>query len=162
MKKIVYALFSGGQMCVRMPRTGARPRFTMILSLKTLLCVGCGCFFGGMLRYLTSYIICTRWGITATDMPWHTLLINFGGCLFMGLFCGLASAGIIQSPNLRLALTAGLCGGYSTLAAFAFENTMLLRAGHYLTTGSYILASVIGSLVCFMAGYALANFAARS
>ena len=44
----------------------------MVLSLKTLLCVGCGCFFGGVLRYLTSYFICTRWGITATDMPWHT------------------------------------------------------------------------------------------
>ncbi|MDO5472979.1 MAG: CrcB family protein [Akkermansia sp.] len=134
----------------------------MILSLKTLLCVGGGCFLGGVLRYLTSYVVCTRWGISATDMPWHTLLINFGGCLFMGLFCGLATAGIIESPNLRLALTAGLCGGYSTLAAFAFENTMLLRSGHYLTTGSYILATMLGSLAFFAAGYACANFLARS
>ena len=79
----------------------------MVLSLKTLLCIGCGCFAGGVLRYLTSYYICTRWQISATDMPWHTLFINFGGCLFMGLFCGLATAGFIESPNLRLALTAG-------------------------------------------------------
>lgn len=134
----------------------------MILSFKTLLYVGCGCFLGGVLRYLTSYVICTRWGITATDMPWHTLLINFGGCLFMGLFCGLATAGIIQSPNLRLALTAGLCGGYSTLAAFAFENTMLLRSGLLLTTGSYILATMLGSLLFFAVGYAFAHFLARS
>lgn len=133
----------------------------MILSLKTLLCVGCGCFLGGVLRYLTSYFICTRWGITATDMPWHTLGINFGGCLFMGLFCGLATAGIIESPNLRLALTAGLCGGYSTLAAFAFENTTLLRAGQFLTAGSYILATLLGSLICFIAGYALAHLVSR-
>lgn len=129
----------------------------MVLSLKTLLCVGCGCFMGGVLRYLTSYFICTRWGITATDMPWHTLIINFGGCLFMGVFCGLATCGLIESPHLRLALTAGLCGGYSTLAAFAFENTMLLRSGQYLTTASYILATIVGSLLCFVAGYALAN-----
>lgn len=133
----------------------------MLLSLKTLLCVGGGCFLGGVLRYLTTYFICTRWGITATDMPWHTLLINFGGCLFMGLFCGLATAGFIESPNLRLALTAGLCGGYSTLAAFAFENTMLLRAGQYLTSGSYILVTLLGSMVCFVAGYALANCLTR-
>lgn len=133
----------------------------MLLSLKTLLCVGCGCFLGGVLRYLTTYFICTRWGITATDMPWHTLLINFGGCLFMGLFCGLATAGFIESPNLRLALTAGLCGGYSTLTAFAFENTMLLRAGQYLTSGSYILVTLLGSMVCFVAGYALANCLTR-
>lgn len=129
----------------------------MILSLKTILSVGCGCFIGGVLRYLTSYYICTRWGITATDMPWHTLFINFAGCLFMGLFCGLATAGLIESPHLRLALTAGLCGGYSTLAAFAFENTMLLRAGQFLTTGSYIVATLLGSLICFIAGYAAAH-----
>lgn len=109
------------------------------------------------MRYLTSYYICTRWGITATDMPWHTLIINFAGCLFMGLFCGLATAGLIESPHLRLALTAGLCGGYSTLAAFAFENTMLLRAGQFLTTGSYIVATLLGSLICFIAGYAAAH-----
>lgn len=125
------------------------------------MCVGCGCFMGGVLRYLSSYFICTRWGITATDMPWHTLCINFGGCLFMGLFCGLATAGIIESPNLRLALTAGLCGGYSTLAAFAFENTTLLRAGHFMTAGSYIFATLAGSLVCFVLGYMAANFACR-
>ena len=134
----------------------------MVLSLKTLLCVGCGCFAGGVLRYLTSYFICTRWGITAADMPWHTLIINYGGCLFMGLFCGLATAGLIESPNLRLALTAGLCGGYSTLAAFAFENTMLLRSGHYFTTGAYILATLVGSLLCFVVGYALANSLSRA
>ena len=134
----------------------------MVLSLKTLLCVGCGCFAGGVLRYLTSYFICTRWGITAADMPWHTLIINYAGCLFMGLFCGLATAGLIESPNLRLALTAGLCGGYSTLAAFAFENTMLLRSGHYFTTGAYILATLAGSLLCFVVGYALANGFSRA
>ena len=129
----------------------------MVLSLKTLLCVGCGGFFGGVLRYLTSYFICTRWGITATDMPWHTLIINFGGCLFMGLFCGLATGGLITSPNLRLAVTAGLCGGYSTLAAFAYENTLMLRAGSYLTTSAYILLTVVGSLIFFLIGNYIAN-----
>ena len=49
---------------------------------------------------------------------------------------------VSRAFNLRLALTAGLCGGYSTLAAFAFENTMLLRSGHYFTTGAYILATL--------------------
>ena len=38
---------------------------------------------------------------------------------------------------------------------------MLLRAGQYLTTGSYILATLLGSLVCFIVGYALANCLAR-
>ncbi len=75
----------------------------------------------------------------------------------MGLFCGLATGGIVESPPLRLALTAGLCGGYSTLAAFAYENTMLLRDGQYWLCGGYMLATVVGSLVCFGLGYAAAK-----
>ena len=77
------------------------------------------------------------------------------------LLNGLATAEFIESPNLRLALTAGLCGGYSTLAAFAFENTMLFRAGNFLTAGSYIAATLVGSIISFIAGYAAANCCAR-
>lgn len=129
----------------------------MGISVKTLLCVGCGCFVGGVLRYLTGVYICNRWNITTPGMPWHTLLINFGGCLFMGLFCGLAANGFINSPNLRLALTAGLCGGYSTLSAFAYENTLLMRAGSYLSSGFYMGITVVGSLIFFLLGQATAN-----
>ncbi len=133
----------------------------MVLSLKTLLYVGCGCFVGGVLRYLTGWYICHKWGITMPGMPWHTLIINFVGCLFMGLFCGLAAGGLITCPNLRLAVTAGLCGGYSTLAAFAFENTQLLREGAYLTTSAYVVLTIVGSLIFFLLGNSSANLILR-
>lgn len=129
----------------------------MGISIKTLLCVGGGCFAGGVLRYLTGYYICNKWGITMPGMPWHTLFINFGGCLFMGLFCGLAAGGFITSPHLRLAVTAGLCGGYSTLAAFAYENTVLMRAGAYFSSAFYVALTVVGSLAFFLLGNATAN-----
>lgn len=129
----------------------------MGISIKTLLCVGCGCFAGGVLRYLTGWFVCNKWGVTMPGMPWHTLIINFVGCLFMGLFCGLAANGLITSPNLRLALTAGLCGGYSTLAAFAYENTQILKAGASFTSGVYIVLTVAGSLVFFLLGSSTAN-----
>ena len=91
----------------------------MELSFRTMMYVGCGCFVGGVLRYITAVVISSGWGITEVDMPWHTLFINFGGCLFMGIFCAMGVHGLIESPNLRAALMTGLCGGYSTLASFA-------------------------------------------
>lgn len=133
----------------------------MGISIKTLLCVGCGCFAGGVLRYLTGWFICNKWGITMPGMPWHTLVINFLGCLFMGIFCGLASGGLISSPNLRLAVTAGLCGGYSTLAAFAYENTLMLRAGAFYGASFYMLLTLAGSLVFFVLGQATAQLVLR-
>ena len=108
----------------------------MELSLKTMLYVGCGCFVGGVLRYITAVLITTRWGITEVDMPWHTLFINFGGCLFMGIFCALGVHGLVESPHLRAALMTGLCGGYSTLASFALENTFLLGSTRLTATAS--------------------------
>ena len=129
----------------------------MGISVKALLCVGCGCFAGGVLRYLTGWYVCNKWDVTMPGMPWHTLIINFVGCLFMGLFCGLAANGLITSSNLRLALTAGLCGGYSTLAAFAYENSQILKAGAQFTSAAYIALTVAGSLVFFLLGSATAN-----
>ena len=133
----------------------------MFFSFKTLLCVGCGCFVGGVLRYLTGWYVCSRWTITTPGIPWHTLIINYVGCLFMGLFCGLAAEGLISSTNLRLAVTAGLCGGYSTLAAFAYENTLMLRAGEFYGASFYMLLTVVGSLVFFVLGNATAQLVLR-
>ena len=134
----------------------------MEFSFRTMLCVGGGCFVGGILRYLTALVITAKWGITEVDMPWHTLLINFGGCLFMGIFCALGVHGLIESPNLRAALMTGLCGGYSTLASFALENTFLFRAGNHLIAIGYISATLIGSIAFFILGYLATLYVTRA
>lgn len=134
----------------------------MAISLKTLLCIGCGCFAGGTLRYLTGVFVSSLCQVAPPHMPWHTLLINFVGCLVMGIFCGLFNEGLVKSPSIKAGLTAGLCGGYSTLAAFAWENTELLKAGAYLTAGSYMLITMLGGVLCFMVGYALAQWLVKA
>ncbi len=133
----------------------------MAISLKTVLCIGCGCFIGGILRYLTGLYISSRWAVVPPHMPWHTLVINFVGCLMMGVFCGLFHKGLVQNPSVQAGLTAGLCGGYSTLAAFAWENAELLRAGAHLTAACYMVATLVGGVLCFMLGYAAAQAVAR-
>ncbi len=75
----------------------------------------------------------------------------------MGIFCGLFNEEVVKSPDIKAGLTAGLCGGYSTLAAFAWENTELLKAGAYFTAGSYMLITMLGGVLCFMLGYMLAK-----
>lgn len=134
----------------------------MAISLKTLLCVGSGCFIGGSLRYVTGVLICAKLGAGPTQMPWHTLFINFGGCLLMGVFCGLFNHGFVKSPSLRAGLTAGLCGGYSTLAAFAWENSEMMRAGALLLSAGYMLATVVGGILFFVLGYLLAQSMTRA
>ena len=64
-----------------------------------------------------------------TLLPWPTLTANVLGCLLIGLFYSL-SARLGWSPEVRLLLTTGLCGGFTTFSTFSSEGLTLLRAGH--------------------------------
>lgn len=74
--------------------------------------------------------------------PLGTFIVNTTGCLLIGLFYALSEKGNLLTPEWRLALTTGLCGGFTTFSTFAYENMNLLRTGDYLYFGLYILASV--------------------
>ena len=125
----------------------------MMISLKTLFCVGCGCFVGGILRYLTGIFVYNKWCTPLPSIPWQTLIINMIGCLAMGIFSAMAEEHLLESPHLRAALTFGLCGGYSTLAAFSLEHVAMLKAGAYIPALFYTLATVIGGTLAFFMGH---------
>ena len=78
--------------------------------LRSLLAVGCGCFVGGILRYLLTLLLP---GAADGRFPWSTFAANALGCLLIGLLSGWLSR--IAAPDaLRLFLTVGLCGGFTT------------------------------------------------
>ena len=120
--------------------------------MKTLLLVGAGRFFGGILRYGGGLIIGKFSG--TSSFPWHTLLINLSGCFLLGLLNGYFVRGWAHH-DLRLALTAGLCGGFTTFSTFSQESMSMLRSGAWLCGGSYIAVSVLVGLLCFAAGWYL-------
>lgn len=107
---------------------------------NNLLLVGAGGAAGSILRYL-----CQRWINEAYQhtFPLATFLINIVGCLLIGIFYAMAEKGSIFTPQTRLLLITGFCGGYTTFSTFAFENMTLLRSSDLLYCLLYILGSVI-------------------
>jgi CrcB protein len=115
-----------------------------------ILLVGLGGAAGSILRYL-----CQKW-INASyvhNFPLATFSINILGCLLIGILYGLGEKGNILSPQTRLLLITGFCGGFTTFSTFAFENVSLLRIGDNI----YFLLYAIGSVVLGIAAVYLGN-----
>ncbi|MDD2459655.1 MAG: fluoride efflux transporter CrcB [Kiritimatiellia bacterium] len=115
----------------------------------SFLTVGCGGFVGSMLRYALSLL---GQRVSGT-FPHGTLWANLGGCLFLGLVAAFASATNVLSPNQRLLLASGLCGGFTTMSTFTHETFQFLQGAQYLHAAGYFLVTVIGCTLFFAVGY---------
>ena len=120
--------------------------------IQNLLLVGCGSFVGGALRYLLTRTV-QNW--IDGWMPAGTLAVNVLGCLLIGLFCGLSQEWMPQS--LKLFLTVGFCGGFTTFSTFGNEMLTLMRTGEVMVFASYTLISVMGGIFLLYIGHQLAT-----
>ncbi len=118
--------------------------------MKTLLFIGCGSFIGGVLRYSLSRAL-QHW--TLGSIPWGTLLVNVLGCALLGALSAALTKHYHLSEEWRLALTVGLCGGFTTFSSFAHENLQLLHQGAWLHVILYSGASFLLCMLGVIAGY---------
>lgn len=117
---------------------------------KPILAIALGSTLGGLLR----------WGLGLKlnnlfpDMPPGTLVAN----LIAGYVVGVAIAFFAHMPNLspewRLLVITGFCGGLSTFSTFSAEIVSLLQRGLYAWAMSAITVHVAGSLIMTLAGIA--------
>jgi CrcB protein len=92
-------------------------------------------------RYLLS-----GWLLRAAGpgFPWGTLAVNVIGSFLLGVLLQLSLA-----TDLRLALTVGGMGGFTTYSSFNSETLQYLLRDEWLTAFAYIAATL---LVCLVAG----------
>ena len=126
--------------------------------MKAYLLVFLGAGFGGVLRHGFN-VAATR--ALGSDFPWGIFLINVTGCLAMGLIAGWLAFRTQHgwSQDVRLLLTTGVLGGYTTFSAFSLDFATLWERGAHATAISYVLASVILSLLAVFLGLAIVRMA---
>jgi CrcB protein len=100
-----------------------------------------------------------RLGIWITGMqsgvagfPWGTLVINISGSLLLGVLMRYFIATPASHP-LRLMLTVGFCGAYTTFSTFSYETFALLAEGQTMLALGYVAASVLCSILFCGLGY---------
>jgi len=116
---------------------------------KQIFIVGFAGGIGSIARFLCQKYI---YAFSPHPFPFGTFLVNILGCLLIGIFYAIAEKGNLSSPEMRLLLMTGFCGGFTTFSSFSLENITLLRAGEYLYFLLYTLGSVVlGFLATFFA-----------
>lgn len=93
------------------------------------------------------------------ELPVSTLLINLVGSFLLGLLLGAPLPRM--SADLRLALTTGVLGTFTTLSALALSTVLLVDGGRAGTAALYVAVSLVAGLTAAGAGLALGGRATR-
>lgn len=118
--------------------------------IKDILLVGVGSFLGGSLRMIISKYV--QLAIVGS-FPLGTMVVNVLGCFLIGVFSSLSSDNGGVSPAVRLLLTTGFCGGFTTFSTFMNEHATLLKGGDGLMLSSlYLIASLVLGFIALLAG----------
>ena len=122
--------------------------------MKSILLVFIGAGAGGAARHIVN-VGCGR--LCGAEFPWGVFVVNLTGCFAMGVAAGWFAfrAGPAWSQDLRLFLTTGVLGGYTTFSAFALDTATLWERGASIAAAGYVAASVVGSVAALFLGLAL-------
>lgn len=120
----------------------------MRATLPTYLAVGLGAGFGGICRYALTLLFVTWFG---PGFPFGTFFINISGSFLIGVLSELVQTRAVGiEPLLRIGLTAGVLGGYTTFSSFAFETFTLGGEREWRLALAYGFGSVVlGVAACY-------------
>lgn len=116
---------------------------------KEIIYIFLGGGTGSVLRYCIQLLMHER--IMPYSFPWATFTVNLLGSFLIGLFYALSER-FNLSFEVRLLLTTGLCGGFTTFSTFSNDGMNLLKGEFYGTFILYTLLSIAIGLVAVMAG----------
>ncbi len=118
--------------------------------------IALGSAIGGVSRYVVGAALQQRFGMT---FPVGTLIVNITGSLLLGFIMRFALGGSQISPETRIFLTTGFCGGYTTFSTFSYDTVVMFESGQTRRALLYVTLSVVLSVVATFAGFGLAQSA---
>ena len=118
--------------------------------LYLIVFVGAG--IGGAMRHGVNVGATRLFGF---GFPFGTFIVNVAGSFAMGLLAGffIYRPGVPQ--HVRLFLTTGILGGFTTFSSFSLDAALLIERHAYALAAGYIVGSVAAGLSALFFGLAV-------
>ena len=116
--------------------------------LKSVFAISLGAALGALLRWWLG----TRLNATLPSLPLGTLAANLIGGYVVGVGIAFFAAFAAVSPEWRLFVVTGFCGGLTTFSTFSAEIVTLLQQGRMVWACAAVAAHLFGSLLMTFAG----------
>jgi fluoride exporter len=123
--------------------------------VMNILIVFVGGGVGAAARYLLQGAV---YRLTGAGFPYGTIVVNILGCFLIGLLMSSMEERFLAAPTLRIFLTIGILGGFTTFSSFSYETMVLLREGDLLAGGLNIIASTVICLGATWLGLGLGRY----
>lgn len=110
---------------------------------QAIIAVFAGGGTGSVLRYALGAALNRT---TPHLFPIHTLSANILGCFIIGTLFAIFAGKTNLSPNIKLFLTVGFCGGLTTFSTFSYETINLIQNQNSSMAVLYVFLS---GVLCF-------------
>lgn len=122
--------------------------------MHNVIAVFLGGGIGAVLRYLTGFFAVR---FLSVNLPVATFAVNIVGCFILGLLFAFFIDRPEINTSLKLALTAGFCGGLTTFSTFSLELFEMLKNAQYMQVLVYLTLSLIIGLLAVWVGVCCAK-----
>ncbi len=119
--------------------------------MDRLLWVCFGSALGGGARYLVTQAAVTLIG---PSFPYGTLTVNVIGSFLIGVLMHVGLNSTLISPTVRIFLTTGVMGGFTTYSTFNYETLRFAAEGDWHLGALNIAATVVACLAAGALGLA--------
>ncbi|KUO63744.1 hypothetical protein APF79_00620 [bacterium BRH_c32] len=119
------------------------------------LLIAVGAALGGVFRFWISGSVHR---FLPANFPYGTLTVNVLGSFALGFVIFFLDAKKVITPELKILLTIGFCGGFTTFSAFAFETVNLLKETELL----FAFLNIFLNIILTLGAVYLSYIAARS
>ena len=124
-------------------------------AIRNPIAISFAAIAGALSRYYLTLWFAQRFG---TAFPYGTFFINLTGCFGMGFFVTFSLERVVTlPPEVRLLVTTGFLGAYTTFSTYGLESVTLLRDRNFSAASFYWIGSALLGLISVQLGVILAR-----